>query len=69
MVFFDETSQRPDVMLVAITIYVLRLIRIMVADSSCDRKDGRASTRDLVHVPVWDEHMILYLFSANPFVF
>ena len=40
LVFFDATSQRPDTMLVAMTMNVLRLIRPHIADS----------TQDLVHV-------------------
>lgn len=56
-------------MLVVIIIYILRLIRIMVVDLSCDRKDGRVLIRDLVYVFVWDEYMIFYLFSVNFFVF
>ena len=33
LVFFDATSQRPDAMLVAMTMNVLRLIRSHTADS------------------------------------
>lgn len=75
LVLFDANSRRPDVMLVVITTHVLRLIKLRIADPSWGRKYGRASTQALtqnniiVVLPVWGEHIFLYLFSVDHFVF
>lgn len=66
LVLFNENSKRADVMLVAITAHVLRLIRFGTADPSWDRKYGRASTQDLIVVlPLCGEHIYSSTYSVR----